>query len=52
MRKRGEGRFDPTCPFYFETVNKGSEINFKRFCFPSDGTTPVDILNKMLDIPS
>jgi len=37
-------------PYVF--VVKGSEINFKRFCFPSDGTTPVDILNKMLDIPS
>ena len=33
-------------------VNEGPEINFKRVCFPSDGTTGVDILKKMLDIPS
>ena len=33
-------------------VTKGPEINFKRVCFPSDGTTRVDILKKMLDIPS
>ena len=37
-------------PYVF--VVKGSEINFKRFCFRSDGTTTVNILNKMLDIPS
>jgi len=44
-------RFNDLLESYVFVIG-GPEINFKRVCFPSDGTTTVDILKKALYIPS
>ena len=49
MRKRGEGRFDPGCPLYFETVRKVKARTCKRITTGRTTDTATDTVTDSCD---